>query len=52
MISPHNVATVLAVAFLMTACLLALCGCETLRFGVSTDYGTFSYELPKPRSTK
>jgi hypothetical protein len=25
---------------------LFLSGCETLRFGVQTDFGTFSYELP------
>jgi hypothetical protein len=36
---------ILALLFLLT-------GCETLRFGLSTDYGTFSYELPRPTSTK
>lgn len=30
----------------------ALTGCETLRLGLATDYGTFSYELPKPVSSK
>ena len=30
----------------------ALTGCETLRIGFATDYGTFSYELPKPVSSK
>ena len=52
MIPPAKLATMLVIAFLMSACLLALCGCETLRVGFSTDYGTFSYELPKPRSSK
>jgi hypothetical protein len=52
MIPPANLATMLAIAFLMSACLLALCGCETLRVGFSTDYGTFSYELPRPTSSK
>jgi hypothetical protein len=51
MIPPRNLATML-IAFLMSACLLALCGCETLRVGFSTDYGTFSYELPRPTSSK
>jgi hypothetical protein len=31
---------------------LLLTGCETLRFGVATDYGTFGYELPRTTSTK
>jgi hypothetical protein len=52
MIPPAKLATMLAIAFLMSACLLALCGCETLRVGFSTDYGTFSYELPRPTSSK
>ena len=29
-----------------------LTGCQTLRLGLATDYGTFSYELPMPTSTK
>ena len=32
--------------------MLFLTGCETIRFGLQTDYGTFSYELPKPTSSK
>jgi hypothetical protein len=52
MIPPANLATMLAIAFLMAACLLTLCGCETLRIGFATDYGTFSYELPRPTSSK
>jgi hypothetical protein len=52
MIPPAKLATMLAIAFLMAACLLTLCGCETLRIGFSTDYGTFSYELPRPTSSK
>jgi hypothetical protein len=52
MIPPAKLSTMLAIAFLMSACLLALCGCETLRVGLSTDYGTFSYELPRPTSSK
>lgn len=43
--------TLLAAAFLALA-LAFLTGCETLRFGVQTDFGTFSYELPKPRPGK
>jgi len=34
------------------AFLLLLTGCETLRFGVTTGYGTFTYELPQPRPGK
>jgi hypothetical protein len=52
MIPPAKLSTMLVIAFLMSACLLALCGCETLRVGFSTDYGTFSYELPRPTSSK
>jgi hypothetical protein len=29
-----------------------LTGCETMRVGLSTDFGTFSYELPHPTSSK
>lgn len=29
-----------------------LTGCETLRIGFATDYGTFSYEMPRPTSSK
>ena len=29
-----------------------LTGCETLRLGIATDYGTFSYEMPRPTSSK
>jgi len=32
--------------------MLFMTGCETLRIGFATDYGTFSYELPRPTSTK
>ena len=37
---------------LILTILARLTGCETLRVGFSTDYGTFSYELPRPTSTK
>lgn len=43
--------TLLAAAFLALS-LAFLTGCETLRIGFTTDYGTFSYELPKPRPGK
>ncbi|MBU6182638.1 MAG: hypothetical protein KGR46_07495 [Verrucomicrobia bacterium] len=43
--------TLLAAAFLALA-LAFLTGCETLRVGFTTDFGTFSYELPKPRPGK
>ena len=32
--------------------MIFLTGCETLRIGFATDYGTFSYELPKPTFSK
>ncbi len=31
---------------------LSMSACETLRVGLATDYGTFSYELPMPRPGK
>lgn len=43
--------TLLAAAFLALA-LAFLTGCETMRVGFTTDFGTFSYELPKPRPGK
>ena len=39
-------------AALFCLLMLFLTGCETIRFGLQTDYGTFSYELPKPTSSK
>jgi hypothetical protein len=39
-------------AALFCLIMLFLTGCETLRFGVQTDFGSFSYELPKPRTSK
>ena len=37
---------------LLALAALSLTSCETLRFGVQTDFGTFSYELPMPRPGK
>lgn len=31
---------------------LSMSACETLRLGFTTDFGTFSYELPRPTSSK
>lgn len=31
---------------LIIALMLVLSGCETLRVGFTTDFGTFSYEIP------
>ena len=48
-------ARVAATALLLGWLLLtatALTGCETLRIGFATDYGTFSYEMPRPTSSK
>jgi hypothetical protein len=42
-------------ALLAALLILGLTGCKTLRVGFTTDYGTFSYELPelpKPTTTK
>jgi hypothetical protein len=39
-------------AMIFSLVMLFITGCETVRFGLETDYGTFSYELPKPTSTK
>lgn len=36
--------------FVMLA--LTMTGCETLRIGFATDFGTLSYELPPLRSSK
>lgn len=50
--TPKQIAAVLLIlgwAFLAAA---LLTGCQTLRLGLQTDYGTFSYELPRPTSTK
>ena len=44
-------AALIALAFACLA-LAFLTGCETLRLGLATDYGTFSYELPMPRPGK
>ena len=38
-----------ALIAIVALCLIAiflLTGCETLRVGFTTDYGTFSYEIP------
>ena len=37
---------------LLALAALSLPACETLRFGVQTAFGTFSYELPRPTSSK
>jgi hypothetical protein len=37
---------------LLLLALPLLVGCETLRIGFSTDYGTFSYELPRTLNDK
>lgn len=53
MISPYrDIVVGMVAAALFCLAMLFLTGCETLRFGISTDFGTFSYELPKPTSTK
>ena len=31
---------------LLIVLMLVLSGCETLRVGLATDFGTFSYEIP------
>ena len=31
---------------LLIVMMLVLSGCETLRIGLATDFGTFSYEVP------
>jgi hypothetical protein len=38
-----------AIIALVALCLIIvvfLTGCETLRIGLTTDYGTFSYQVP------
>lgn len=53
MISPYRtILSGMIAAAIFCLILLFMTGCETLRVGLSTDFGTFSYELPKPRSTK
>lgn len=50
--SPARVAaTALLLGWLILTA-TALTGCETLRLGIATDYGTFSYEMPRPTSSK
>jgi hypothetical protein len=41
-----NDRSLIALAALCMLVILLLTGCETLRVGFTTDYGTFSYELP------
>ena len=52
MISPYRSIVSGMVAAALFVLLLLLTGCETLRIGFATDYGTFSYELPKPKFSK
>jgi hypothetical protein len=42
-----NDRAIIALTALCILVVLLLTGCETLRFGLTTDYGTFSYEVPK-----
>jgi hypothetical protein len=53
MISPYrSIVSAMIAAAIFCLLMLFLTGCETLRIGFATDYGTFSYELPKPTFTK
>jgi hypothetical protein len=52
MIHPARLAAALIASAFAAAAILLLSGCETLRLGIATDYGTFSYEMPKPTSSK
>lgn len=53
MISPYRgIVSAMIAAAIFCLLMLFLTGCETIRFGLETDYGTFSYELPKPTFTK
>jgi hypothetical protein len=52
MISYRSIFGAMIASALFALAMLFLTGCETLRFGVQTDFGSFSYELPKPRTSK
>lgn len=41
-----NDRALIALCALCMLVILLLTGCETLRIGLATDYGTFSYEIP------
>jgi hypothetical protein len=51
MTAPRLAGLFVGLAFIALG-LALLTGCETLRVGFTTDFGTFSYELPRPTSTK
>jgi len=40
-------------ALVLVLCLLSvtiiMSGCETIRFGIETDFGTFTYQLPQTK---
>jgi hypothetical protein len=48
----RDLASALLASAIFCFILIFMVGCETLRLGISTDYGTFSYELPRPESSK
>ena len=50
--SPAKIAAIVLLIGWVFIAASFLTGCETLRIGFATDYGTFSYELPKPVSSK
>lgn len=53
MISPYRtILSGMIAAAIFCLILLFMTGCETLRIGFTTDYGTFSYELPKSTFSK
>jgi len=41
-----NSRALIALFALCLVLMVLLTGCETLRIGFATDYGTFSYEIP------
>jgi hypothetical protein len=48
----RDIASAMIAAAIFSFILIFMSGCETVRFGLATDYGTFSYEMPKPKSSK
>lgn len=55
MITPPRFALILILLSFALAAMAFLTGCQSLgtpQVCVRTDYGTFCYELPKPKSTK
>lgn len=50
--SPAKIAAIVLMIGWVFLAASFLTGCETLRLGLATDYGTFSYELPMPRPGK